>query len=392
MGNTSKSITRRTPPAADASAAPSGAREISAEISADDSGPFAIEVENLSKQYSGMPFPAVKDMNFRVRAGEIFGLLGPNGAGKSTIIGILTTRLLPSAGRAVVAGFDVSHDHVSVKKNIAVVPQASNLDRSLSPRENLTFHAAYFGVPRDVREQRANELMERLGLKNWKKQDLGRFSGGMAQRVMIARALMTEPSVIFLDEPTTGLDPQSRLFLWERITEVNARGVSVVLTTHDMDEADKLCHRVGIVDHGKLLALGTPGELKNMVPGGSRLEVVVAECERAILESYVRRLRQIRGIERAEIVEEQTAPAPDAVPSSSPFPFAFGFAAGGAPPPRRAKREDGILLRLYTSSLELTEEIIASARESGIAVRELRQEKPSLENLFLFLTGRELRA
>jgi ABC-2 type transport system ATP-binding protein len=330
----------------------------------EETGPFAIEVDSLVKQYPGIPFPAVASMSFRVKAGEIFGLLGPNGAGKTTTIGILTTMIRPTSGRVLVAGCDVSRDPVTVKKNIAVIPQFSNLDRSLNPRENLLFHAAYFGIPRAERTKRANELMDQLGLKNWKGQDLGRFSGGMAQRVMIARALMTNPTILFLDEPTTGLDPQSRLFLWDKIVEANARGVTIILTTHDMEEADRLCHRVGIVDHGRLLALDTPGVLKTMVPGGSRLEVRIAPCEQATLDIFFQRLQRIRGVERVEIVARQR---------------------------EHASQEEGELIRLYTSAQDLSSKIINAGRRTGITIGELRLAKPSLENLFIFLTGRELR-
>jgi ABC-2 type transport system ATP-binding protein len=334
------------------------------QTSMEETGPFAIEVDNLVKQYPGVPFPAVAGISFRVRTGEIFGLLGPNGAGKTTTIGILTTMIRPTSGRVLVAGCDVRHDPVTVKKNIAVIPQFSNLDRSLSPRENLLFHAAYFGVPRAVRMQRANELMEQLGLKDWKQQNLRRFSGGMAQRVMIARALMTDPAILFLDEPTVGLDPQSRLFLWDKIAEANAHGVTIVLTTHDMEEADRLCHRVGIIDHGQLLVLDTPSVLKNMVPGGSRLEVRIAPCDRDVLAAFLQRLQRLRGVERVEVVERQH---------------------------EHHSHEEGELIRLYTSAQDLSTKIINAGRSAGVILRELRLARPSLENLFIFLTGRELR-
>jgi len=329
-----------------------------------ETGPFAIEVNSLVKQYPGVPLPAVAGISFRVKAGEIFGLLGPNGAGKTTTIGVLTTRVRPTSGHILVAGYDVRRNPINVRKNIAVVPQFTNLDRSLNPRENLIFHAAYFGVPRAVREQRADMLIDQLGLNDWKKQKLDRFSGGMAQRIMIGRALMTEPSIIFLDEPTTGLDPQSRLFLWDKIVEANGRGVTIILTTHDMEEADRLCHRVGIIDHGQLLALGTPTELKGMVPGGSRLEVHVAPTERATLETFLERLCALENVKRGEIVERET---------------------------EHSFYEEGETIRLYTSKQELGSEIADVARQSGVTIWELRLAQPSLENLFIFLTGRELR-
>ncbi|MCA1724972.1 MAG: ATP-binding cassette domain-containing protein, partial [Thermomicrobia bacterium] len=205
-------------------------------------------VEGLEKQYPGRPVKAVDGISFTVRSGEIFGLLGPNGAGKTTTIGVLTTRVLPTGGRALVTGIDVVRDPVGVKPHIAVVPQMNNLDRSLTAIENLTFHAAYFGYGRQERHERAMSLLGQFGLADRAKEKVDRYSGGMAQRLLIARALMHAPDILFLDEPTTGLDPQARLFLWETIETLNRDGLTVLLTTHDMEEAEKLCHRVAIMD------------------------------------------------------------------------------------------------------------------------------------------------
>src|SRR5690348_1599861 len=232
-----------------------------------------IQVEHLVKRYSRLPRNAVDDISFSVRRGETFGLLGPNGAGKTTTIGILTTGVLPTGGRASISGIDVVANPISLKQRIAVVPQRNNLDRTLRVREILTYHAAYHGVPRAERTARADTLLKELGLSERGKQKLGWFSGGMEQRVMLARALMHEPEVLFLDEPTNNLDPQSRLFLWDRLTALQERGVTVVLTTHDMEEADRLCDRIAIMDHGRILALDTPEGLKHLIPGGTMLEV-----------------------------------------------------------------------------------------------------------------------
>ena len=222
----------------------------------------AIEIQNLVKRYSKAKSNAVDGVSFAVKQGEIFGLLGPNGAGKTTTIGVLTTAILPTEGSASIMGINVASDPIGVKQRIAVVPQQSNLDRSLKVREILTFHAAYHGVPRKTREQLADRLLDELGLGDRKNEKVSRYSGGMAQRLMIARALMHEPDVLFLDEPTNNLDPQSRLFLWERIRDMNARGLTILLTTHDMEEADKLCGRIAVMDHGKILVNETSGELK----------------------------------------------------------------------------------------------------------------------------------
>src|SRR5579863_3594107 len=189
----------------------------------------AIAVSDLVKRYTKSKVNAVDGVSFEVARGEIFGLLGPNGAGKTTTIGVLTTAIVPSAGSTRIMGIDVARHPIDVKQRIAVVPQQSNLDRSLKVREVLTFHGAYHSVPRKQREALADKLLDELGLGDRKNEKVNRYSGGMAQRLMIARAMMHEPDVLFLDEPTNNLDPQSRLFLWERIHELNARGITILL-------------------------------------------------------------------------------------------------------------------------------------------------------------------
>jgi ABC-2 type transport system ATP-binding protein len=226
----------------------------------------AIIVEHLVKRYPRTQRIAVDDISFSVRRGETFGLLGPNGAGKTTTIGILTTSVLPNSGRATIAGIDVVTNPIGTKQRIAIVPQRNNLDRTLRISEILTYHAAYHGVPRAERTARATALLEELGLNERRKEKLGWLSGGLEQRVMLARALMHEPEVLFLDEPTNNLDPQTRLFLWERIQALHERGITIVLTTHDMEEADRLCDRIAIMDEGRILALDTPDGLKRLIP------------------------------------------------------------------------------------------------------------------------------
>src|SRR5918911_4137924 len=238
-----------------------------------------IAVEDLRKSYRAkanrrsVEVKAVDGITFGVARGEFFGLLGPNGAGKTTTIGILTTRVVPTGGSAVVGGVDVARAPVAVKRQIGVVPQVNNLDRSLTGRENLLFHAEYFGVPKAVRERRARELLERFQLAERADEKTTAYSGGMAQRLKIARALMHDPAILFLDEPTTGLDPQSRRALWDMLLELHAKGQTIFLTTHYMEEADQLCQRIAIMDKGKLLALDAPGKLKASVPGGYLIEL-----------------------------------------------------------------------------------------------------------------------
>ena len=253
---------------------PAQQEQVSTESRISGENEFAIEVQDLVKRYPKAQFNAVDGISFAVKRGEIFGLLGPNGAGKTTTIGILTTGVLPTSGSAKTMGLDVASNPVRVRQRIAVVPQKSNLDKRLRARELLTFHASYHAVPRAEREARADMLLDEFGLADRGKDNVNHYSGGMAQRLMLARALMHTPDVLFLDEPTNSLDPQSRLFIWDRIRSLNEQGMTILLTTHDMDEAEQLCERIAIMDHGHILVLDTTGELLKLVPGSANLEDV----------------------------------------------------------------------------------------------------------------------
>ncbi len=317
-----------------------------------------IAVHELRKTYApkGKARPtgvtAVDGISFSVPRGEFFGLLGPNGAGKTTTIGILTTRVLPTGGAALIDGIDVARNPVAVKRRIGVVPQANNLDRSLTGRENLLFHAEYFGVPKQVREQRANELLARFQLTERADEKINGYSGGMAQRLKIARALMHAPAILFLDEPTTGLDPQARRALWDMLLELHAKGQTLFLTTHYMEEADQLCQRIAIMDKGKLLALDAPGKLKASVPGGYLIEL---------------RTRATNGDGERLTSALRTLPGVVAV-----------------------NAQDG-LIRLYADKAEgLLANAMRLASEQGVMVTDAHVAEPSLENLFLHLTGRSL--
>lgn len=344
-----------------------------------DEATAAIEVEHLVKRFPRAQRNAVDDISFSVRRGETFGLLGPNGAGKTTTIGILTTMTLPTGGQATIAGVDVVADPIGAKQRIAVVPQRSNLDRSLRVGEILTYHAAYHGISRAERTARANTLLEEFGLGERGKQKLGWFSGGMEQRVMLARALMHEPEVLFLDEPTNNLDPQSRLFLWERIRALHERGVTIVLTTHDMEEADRLCERIAIMDQGRILALDTPDGLKRLIPGGTMLELRVRVPDAVIAghasedgaasghdERFSEMLAKLPGVTKVERL---------AGAREEGQPETFGF-------------------RLYAS--EDAGALLASAAQAVIhehgELLDLRVARPSLEDVFIYLTGRKLRS
>ncbi len=235
-----------------------------------------IETVGLTKTYSGTDFRAVDELNLRVESGEVFGLLGPNGAGKTTTIGVLTTRVIPTGGQALIAGIDVMEHPTLVKQLIGVVSQQNTLDRQLNPFENLYWHGRLFGMGAKESRQTAEELLERFQLTRFAKASVYALSGGMAQRLMVARAIFHRPAVLFLDEPTAGLDPQGRLALWELLEGLNAEGQTIMLTTHYMEEADKLCDRVAIMDHGKILALDTPADLKRSV-GADTIVTVKAD-------------------------------------------------------------------------------------------------------------------
>src|SRR6201982_1225115 len=235
---------------------------------------------------------ALDGISLEIHPGEIFCLLGPNGAGKSTNVGILTTRVRTRAGQAVLGELDVWLHQVAVKRLIGVVAQRPNLDFNLTAREILTFHGAYFGLAHQERMKRAEALLDGFKLTDRADQMVRGFSGGMMQRLSIARAMMHDPQVLFLDEPSVGLDPQTRILLWEIIREYNGAGKTIVLTTHNMEEADALCRRLAIIDHGRVIALGAPAELKSSIPGGFLLRLRFRSLSPALLE----RLQSLSGV------------------------------------------------------------------------------------------------
>ncbi len=332
----------------------------------------------LVKRYPKSPVNAVDGVSFEVRAGEVFGLLGPNGAGKTTTVGVLTTRVLPTSGTASVAGVDVVREPVRARSRLAVIPQRSNLDRAISIRNNLVFHAAYHGVPAKERSRRADELLEQFGLLERANVKPDMFSGGQAQRVMVARALMHAPQVLFLDEPSTGLDPAARLFLWDRLRELRDRGVTLVLTTHDMDEAAELADRVGIMDHGKLLALDTPEALMRSVPGGTTLELTARVDDPQLAERAVAALAALSQVERVE----RLGPAEGGNGAGPP---------GLPPPPPQSSGE--LRVRLYVSGDAplLVAPAAAALTALGLVLSDVKLGIPTLEDVFIDLTGRALR-
>src|SRR5215467_15244632 len=241
-------------------------------VNGEDTRANAIEVRNIVKKYGD--FTAVDDVSFQVKEGEIFGLLGPNGAGKSTLIRMMTTLIPITAGSAGIAGHDVSKDPDAARRLMGVIPQALTSDLDLTVEENLTIYAKLYDVPAKVRQESIDELLETVDLTKWRDAQTKTLSGGMRRRLEIARGLVHSPRIFFLDEPTTGLDPVSRVAVWEMLMKIkSSRNLTVLITTHYMDEADRLCDRIAIVDHGKLVALNTPRALKASVPGENVIEV-----------------------------------------------------------------------------------------------------------------------
>ncbi len=319
----------------------------------------AVEIIDLVKRYPKSNTTAVDGLSCTVQHGEIFGLLGPNGAGKTTTVGILTTRVVPTSGVARVAGVDVARDPVGTRRHVAVVPQRVNLDRSLNVRQNLLWHATYHGVDRQTRRRRADDLLEHLGIADKATSRVDYLSGGQSQRVMIARALMHWPTVLFLDEPSTGLDPQARLFVHERIAELRDAGVTVVLTTHDMDEAEKLSDRVGIVDHGKLLTLDTPRALIKSLPGSGTVHANLRANGHDAAQICTR-LGEVSGVHRWERIDN------------------------GA---------DDLRLRLYVAEepARMLAPIAHTLNAHDVDILELSPAGATLEDVFIEHTGRELR-
>jgi ABC-2 type transport system ATP-binding protein len=323
--------------------------------------PPILDVDRLVKTYPGRrkapPVEAVRGVSFRVEAGEFFGLLGPNGAGKSTTLGCITTLVRPTAGTIHVDGIDVARQPIAAKRRIAVVPQTRNLDRDLTVRQILTFHGRYFALPAEEREARADRLLAELALTEKADVKPLALSGGQQQRVMIARALMHDPKILLLDEPTIGLDPQARRLLWEILERLHGEGLTLILTTHYMDEADRLCDRLAIIDHGRILNLDPPAALKRELPGGSVLDLRLRGAT-----SLAPALAAVAGVARVERVEDASGE--------------FG----------------GERLRLFVDPAEgLLDRVLGQVRAGGAEIDHVSFNPPSLEDVYIHLTGRELR-
>jgi len=310
---------------------------------------LVIETTGLTKVYPG-GLKAVDGLDLSVNEGEIFGLLGPNGAGKTTTVGMLTTRVIPTEGWARVRGVDVVAQPTIAKQLIGVVSQSNTLDRSVNVWENLYFHGRYFGMNAREAHTRADESLELFRLTERAHADVATLSGGMAQRLMVARAIMHRPQVLFLDEPTAGLDPQSRLALWAILGELNDSGQTILLTTHYMEEAEQLCRRVAIMDHGRLLALDTTEALKRSI--GADTVVTVSSDER--LDELARHIEGMEKVTGVHVIDQQVR-----------------VALSGS---------NGVLPR-----------IIGYAEDGGFRVTDLSVAEPTLEMVFITLTGKDLR-
>ncbi len=290
-------------------------------------------------------------LDLSVPAGEIFGLLGPNGAGKTTTAGMLTTRVIPTSGSAYVGAIDVVAHPALAKQLIGIVSQQNTLDRQLTVWENLYFHGRLFGISAAESRRTADELLEQLRLSKWAAASVYALSGGMAQRLMMARAIFHRPAVLFLDEPTAGLDPQSRLALWEILGELNREGQTILLTTHYMEEADELCDRVAIMDHGRILALDTPAELKRSVGADTIVTVRAVGDTQALGDALA---GEIAEVARTRVVD------------------------------------GGVELHV-TEAERLVPRVVIAAENAGFELADLSVSEPSLETVFINLTGKELR-
>jgi ABC-2 type transport system ATP-binding protein len=314
-----------------------------------ESIPAVIRTRGLVKRYPPGTL-AVDGLDLEVWRGEFFGLLGPNGAGKTTTIGMLTTRVIPTSGEAVVAGLDVRTRSVDVKRIIGVVTQENTLDRRLTVWENLYYHGRYFGLSRGVARHEADRALRLVRLEDRARYFVDQLSGGMQQRLLIGRSLVHRPEVLFLDEPTAGIDPQGRLALWEILQGLHREGQTILLTTHYMEEADELCQRVAIMDHGRILAIGSPEELRRSVAA----DTVLSLQFEPVTEDVMAALRALPGVKGLE------------------------SGSGG--------------LRVYADGDHgLLPQVVQTVLAEGVALRDVSVRTPTLETVFIKLTGRELR-
>ncbi len=310
-----------------------------------------IRCEQLTKRYSDGDILAVDRLDLQVHRGEIFGLLGPNGAGKTTTVGMLTTLVVPTSGRAIVAGIDAVAHPALVKQVIGVVAQTNNLDRALTVWENLYYHGRFFGMSARESQEATDKFLVDFRLTERAKADVMAISGGMAKRLQVARALLHRPSVLFLDEPTAGLDPQSRIALWEILGKLHAEGQTILLTTHYMEEADSVCDRIAIMDHGRILAMDTPKNLKESVGADSIITVSATGDLDAL----------------AQLLRDQVEGATE------------------------SHRLDSTVQLHIKGTTGILPKVVTVAEHGGFNITDLSVTEPTLETVFINLTGKELR-
>jgi ABC-2 type transport system ATP-binding protein len=312
--------------------------------------PAILEVQNLAKNYGD--FAAVKDISFDIQEGEIFSLLGPNGAGKTTTISMLSTLYEPSGGNARIGGFSIRQSPMDVRRLIGVVPQDLALYEDLTARENLTFWGQMYGLNGKPLAARIAEVLEQIGLTDKANQRVKTYSGGMKRRVNIGVGLLHKPRLLFMDEPTVGIDPQSRRAILDTVKELNRLGMTVLYTTHYMEEAQELSDRVGIIDHGELIAIGTQAELTRQV--GQTDTLVLHLHETGSPERLAAAVRGLPGVRKADVI-------------------------------------DHTVTIITPSAADLLAQVVAKASEIGMHIRSLDIQEPNLEAVFLHLTGRALR-
>ncbi len=361
-----------------------------------ESNDNVIEVKQLSKIFDSgtMKVEAVKNISFSVKKGEIFGFLGPNGAGKTTTLTMLSTLLFPTSGTAIIVEHDINKDPDAVRRSIGMVFQDMSLDIDLTGYENLELHAIMYGVDKKTAKERIRQMLEIVDLTDKQNEFVKNYSGGMKRRLEIARGLLHYPKVLFLDEPTIGLDPQTRRNIWEHIKRLNKEyEISIILTTHYMDEADELCDRICIIDHGKIIALGTSDELKKELKG----DVLSLEFENNnALKKFKNLIKTYPGINAIKAV------APKQGMPMGGMPLGMG---GKKPPkmpqmdPEQMKNMKEMMMAQDTTQLNITmenaskkvPEIIKIADEASIKIKSLTIKNPSLEDVFIHYTGRTIR-
>ena len=312
--------------------------------------PPILEVQDLVKKYGD--FTAVKGISFDIKEGEIFGLLGPNGAGKTTTISMLSTLYTPTSGDATIGGHSVTKDPMAVKQVIGVVPQDLALYEDLTARENLLFWGQMYGLSGKALNSRVDEVLEQIGLTDKANNRVKTYSGGMKRRVNIGVGLLHKPRLLFMDEPTVGIDPQSRRSILDTVKDLNKQGMTVLYTTHYMEEAQELSDRVGIIDHGELIALGTQDELTKQVGETDTLILHVGENDDP--ETLAESLKELQAVQHAEVTGNSVA-------------------------------------IVTPAAEEILASVVAKANERGIKIRSMEIREPNLEVVFLHLTGRALR-